>query len=226
MAVDTYGTKGQPQFLDGMPPAVAVDPSAVANYAALVGNFIVGTTAQRTANVVPGTSTAVWEGLNWWDTDLKVHFRRIGGAWLDASVKQHAEFFFSRSAITDSVITLFSTSVDSGNTNDTAFATISGTQGQTVTLVQAGIYAVDFYFQVAAAPTGRFAGTIQVSGTVPSPTGVIAQASSPSGENALSCSIACLRATANTPLLFSVQKTTGSTADVSSRIRITRIGNF
>lgn len=68
MTAETLGTKGQPHFSSAGAPQIDVDPSLVADYAALVGNHIVGTAAQRNAGVVPGTSTPVWVGLTWEDT--------------------------------------------------------------------------------------------------------------------------------------------------------------
>jgi len=83
MSADSYGTKGQPQFGANGAPAIDVDPSAVADYAALVGNHIVGTSAQRNANVVPNSSgKPVWEGLLWDDTTDLIVYRFTGGSWL------------------------------------------------------------------------------------------------------------------------------------------------
>ncbi|WP_223690117.1 hypothetical protein [Leifsonia poae] len=83
MSADRYGTKGQPQFDAVGAPAIDVDPSSVADYAATVGNHIVGTTAQRNANVVPGPSgKAVWDGLYWSDTTDGCTYKRIAGAWV------------------------------------------------------------------------------------------------------------------------------------------------
>lgn len=82
MALDSRGTKGQPQFSSSGVPAIDVDPSQVADYAAMVGNHIVGTTTQRLAAVVPGTSTPVWDELWWSDsTDGRV-YQRISGSWV------------------------------------------------------------------------------------------------------------------------------------------------
>lgn len=83
MAAETYGTKGQPHFSASGAPAIDVDPSSVADYAALVGNVIIGTAAQRTANVVPnGSGVAVWDGLFWEDTTDGFTYKRVAGAWV------------------------------------------------------------------------------------------------------------------------------------------------
>jgi hypothetical protein len=65
MAVDTYGSKGEPQFTDAGAPDLAVDANAVSKYAADYGNYRVGTTSQRSAETVAGR---VWPGLEWFDT--------------------------------------------------------------------------------------------------------------------------------------------------------------
>jgi hypothetical protein len=65
MAVDTYGSKGEPQFTDAGAPDLAVDDNAVSKYAADYGNYRVGTTSQRNADTVAGR---VWQGLQWLDT--------------------------------------------------------------------------------------------------------------------------------------------------------------
>jgi|GEM_PF-7016297 len=86
MAAETYGTKGNPQFSASGAPQVDVDPQQAGEYAAVVGNNIVGTTAQRTANVVPnGSGKAVWTGLRWFDSSLNAVFEYIGG-WVRRQV--------------------------------------------------------------------------------------------------------------------------------------------
>lgn len=82
MAAETYGDKGQPHFDANGSTAIDVDPTQVADYAALVGNYIIGTAAQRTANVVPGPSgKAVWDGLFWLDTTDGFLYKRVSGSW-------------------------------------------------------------------------------------------------------------------------------------------------
>jgi len=78
MAVDTWGAKNQPQFLDAGAPDIAVDPNAVADYAAKVGNRRVGTTAERTA----AAGADLWEGLIWHDTTDGIEYKRLSGAWV------------------------------------------------------------------------------------------------------------------------------------------------
>lgn len=64
MAVDSRGAKNEPQFSDSGAPDIGVDPSAVAEYAAKVGNRRVGSTAERLA----ATGADLWQGLEWYDT--------------------------------------------------------------------------------------------------------------------------------------------------------------
>lgn len=78
MASESSGPKDQPYFSSSGAPAIDVDPGLVADYAALVGNRKVLTTAQRLAL----TGKAVWDGLEVWDTDLKSLFVRDTGAWV------------------------------------------------------------------------------------------------------------------------------------------------
>lgn len=77
MAVDFLGAKRQPQFLDTGAPDIAVDDSAVANYAAEFGNHKIGTAAER------ATATAwAWPGLHWTDSDgLKSTYIFDGTGW-------------------------------------------------------------------------------------------------------------------------------------------------
>lgn len=83
MAAETYGTKGEPQFASSGAPAIDVDPTQVAVYAGTVGNHIVGTSTQRTANVVPGPSgKPVWEGCLWDDTTDSITYKYISGSWV------------------------------------------------------------------------------------------------------------------------------------------------
>lgn len=79
MAVDSTGTKNEPIFFANGSPEVDVDPTAVAAYAAKVGNRRVGTTAERTA----ATGKDVWEGLEWFDTDLDEVFIYLSGGWTE-----------------------------------------------------------------------------------------------------------------------------------------------
>lgn len=80
MAADGFGTKNQPTFLNTGAPDIAVDPTLVSNYAALVGNTKVLTTVQR--NALAGLD--VWEGLHVTDTTDNLLYRRVAGAWVIA----------------------------------------------------------------------------------------------------------------------------------------------
>jgi hypothetical protein len=81
MTVTSNGTKGEPQFTStGNNPTFAQDLSDVSTYAALVGNRKVGTAAARTAL----TGSAVWDGLEFAETDTGMVLLRVGGVWLPA----------------------------------------------------------------------------------------------------------------------------------------------
>lgn len=93
MAVDTYGTKGEPQFASGGAPAIDVDPTAVAAYAAMVGNRIADTNAKRTANVFPnGSGKPITDGVLWYETDTGDTYLRDQGAWVFVSTRGNLPF--------------------------------------------------------------------------------------------------------------------------------------
>lgn len=77
MAVDSTGTKNEPIFLATGAPEIDVDPTAVAAYAAKVGNRRSDTTALRLA----AAGKDVWEGLEWYDTDLDEVYIYTGAGW-------------------------------------------------------------------------------------------------------------------------------------------------
>lgn len=76
MSVTSTGAKNQPQYASsGNPPTFAADLTAAADYAALVGNRKVLTTAQRTAL----TGKDLWEGLEVYDIDLDIPYTYKSG---------------------------------------------------------------------------------------------------------------------------------------------------
>lgn len=83
MAVDGgYGPRGEPQYLDGGAPDLAVDQNTLAKYAANVGNRKAGTKAQREAAAGQSPAAGVWEGLEWQETDTGDTYVRRSGSWL------------------------------------------------------------------------------------------------------------------------------------------------
>lgn len=87
MAVDGgYGPKGYPKFDPNGAPEDWVDLEAVGQFAARVGNRMVGTKAEREAL---STSTTVegqmWNGLEFRETDTGHTYERVGGAWVRTS---------------------------------------------------------------------------------------------------------------------------------------------
>ena len=78
MASESTGAKGQPYFAASGAPQIDVDPGIVADYAALVGNRKIGTTAQRLAL----TGVEVWPDLHFGDTTNGNEYRRTStGSW-------------------------------------------------------------------------------------------------------------------------------------------------
>jgi hypothetical protein len=77
MAVDSRGSKGEPQFLDGGAPDLAVDANAISDYAAANGNYRVGTRSQRDTFTAAGSA---WVGLRWYDTTDASTYAYLGAA--------------------------------------------------------------------------------------------------------------------------------------------------
>ena len=171
-------------------------------------NLVTGQPAQHATVTADGTSGN--NGDYVWTT-----------AWTrPIPAMSHAEFTFNRSAIGDGTTTVFSTVTDAANSNDLVFATITGATGNTVTLPSSGVYSIDCAALVAAASTGPFSVSIVVSGVA------IAQSYTPSGTNTLSASASNFRAAAGAVVSISITKTTGGTADINSRVRVTRLASF
>lgn len=87
MAVDGgYGVKGFPKFDPLGAPDTAVDLQAVAEYAALVGNRMAGTRAERNAlSTLTTEPKQRWDGLEFHETDQGLDWRYVSGAWKGAS---------------------------------------------------------------------------------------------------------------------------------------------
>lgn len=84
MAVDSLGTKNQPQFDGGASSNLAADLTAIADYAAAVGNRKAGTHSARLAL----SGADVWEGLDYQETDTGTgggpgnRYTYASGAWV------------------------------------------------------------------------------------------------------------------------------------------------
>lgn len=87
MAVDGgYGVKGYPKFDPNGAPEDWVDLEAVGQYAALVGNRMAGTRAERNAlSSVTTEQKQRWDGLEFHETDTGLDWRYVSGAWRGAS---------------------------------------------------------------------------------------------------------------------------------------------
>jgi len=84
MTADSYGPKNQPRFDATKPPDLGVDETLVSEFAALVGNRKVGTTAERNSATTATSGKEVWEGLEWEDTTLGGTLVRRNGVWENA----------------------------------------------------------------------------------------------------------------------------------------------
>jgi len=75
MSVSSTGSKGEPQFEStGNAPTFAADLTATSDYAALVGNRIAGTSAERLA-------FDDWPGLAWHETDTDLEYEMTASGW-------------------------------------------------------------------------------------------------------------------------------------------------
>jgi hypothetical protein len=83
VAVQSYGTKGEPQFSDLAAPDIGVDPGEAAKYAGIVGNRVSDTNAKRIAGTIPGLSGKTpWVGLEWHETDTGLTYLRTASGWV------------------------------------------------------------------------------------------------------------------------------------------------
>ncbi len=73
------GPQNQPRFDINDDPDFAADPTAVSDYAAIVGNRKKGTAAQRQAL----SGSDVWAGLEFYETDTGFTFLYTGTAWIN-----------------------------------------------------------------------------------------------------------------------------------------------
>lgn len=96
MTADSYGPKNQPRFDATKPPDLGVDETLVSEFAALVGNRKVGTTAERNAATTASSGKEVWDGLEWEDTTLGICVVRRAGSWVPASPVK--EWVFARAS--------------------------------------------------------------------------------------------------------------------------------
>lgn len=78
--VYTPGPKGQPQVSTGGAVSAAADLTAVADYAARVGNRIVGTASQR-ATFAATYGVSPWDGLEFAEVDTGKEFVYLSGGW-------------------------------------------------------------------------------------------------------------------------------------------------
>jgi len=84
MAVTGNGTRGNPTFLStGNAPDFAADLGKVAEYAAIVGNKVVGTSAQRSSFNLGAGFTGPWESVDWVETDTGRTYRYTAGKWVE-----------------------------------------------------------------------------------------------------------------------------------------------
>lgn len=79
----TVGPKGQPQVSSASDFTPAADITAVADFAAAVGNRRVGTSAQRTALAGADLSS----GLEFYETDTAKTYIYAGAAWVQTPVR-------------------------------------------------------------------------------------------------------------------------------------------
>lgn len=158
------------------------------------------------------------------EKDTGLLMRWDGTDWVRAVDERykHAEFTFDRAVIGDGPANPFSIARDASRTNDQAFITPPapvGTAGNTLTVTADGLYHIDWLAAVGALTTGITEIQISIPGFT------LAQSSIPTGKNVLSAG-GVFYLTAGTVVSFVLTKTTGGTANVNTRIRVTRLGRF
>lgn len=83
-----FKSKGVPLFSSSGAFEDWVDLEKVGDYAARVGNRIVGTAAERTTLSASTTAEKQrWEGLEFYETDTKKTFLLVGGVWKRSDIK-------------------------------------------------------------------------------------------------------------------------------------------
>ena len=181
-----------------------------------------GSNAYRGTKAKRDLFTDATEGDLWQLTDdNKMLYVRLAGAWgLQAEIVKYAEFNFTRSTMTDGLINLFTTSVDTARTTDTTFATIPGTTGQIVTVTEAGIYAITFNGSLGAVATGRSIIGFSV------PTVGASRAGFVNGESVSTASEAAVRLAAGGVISFEVFKTVGGTSNFSGKVIVYKLASL
>lgn len=79
----TVNAKGLHTIVGNPAPSFRADLNDLAADINTVGNRKIGTTAQRNTATTAGF---VWEGLQWFDTDLGAQLVYVGGVWVDSRV--------------------------------------------------------------------------------------------------------------------------------------------
>ncbi len=154
MTASSFGPKGEPQFKDVDAPDVAVNPTQVAAYAALVGNRKAGTSADRKAL----TGVAVWPGLEYFETDTGSTFVYTAAGWINPDM-QFAQFTTRAGGVPDGGPYQAGTvTAVGGKTVGGGFATLANNK---ITLVP-GLYDITWTLKMnVAQPTTSRTGYVQ-----------------------------------------------------------------
>ncbi len=180
---------------------------------------LVGETAPNAASL---PTADLFVGRLVWVQDVKalyVNMTGLSSGWVRIPAVPHAEFQFDRTAIADGTVNLFNTSLITGRTTDNTFATISGSTGNQITLVSAGLYLLSWTVSLGAAATARSLATIS---TTAEP--LAGRGSTFAGEDTFTVTTQLLTTAANTLVNFVINKTVGGAFNITSVIKVTKVG--
>ncbi|WIA99753.1 hypothetical protein [Curtobacterium sp. MCBA15_012] len=215
MAQDSWGPKHQPQYSGNGVPADAADLSQIANFAALVGNRKVGTSADRAAL----GADEKWPGLEFYDTDTLASWLYVADAgggsagWINPSMR-FAQFSTLAAGVPDGGPFQQGTITKvSGKTAGGDFATLANNQ---ITLVP-GLYDITWTLKMnVQQPTTARTGYVQFE--VPGETEAFRTEYGPGGDTATAKgAFMLLQPAAPT---FTFYKQGGGTPSVTGTIRI------
>lgn len=224
---DSSGAKNQPQYAGTGVPADAADLSELGNYAAYVGNRKVGPTSNATTPSLGRTTATgadVWDGLEWFDTDLWVPFVRKGGAWVRQS-PSYREFTFQRLSVTDDALFFLTLTEVTAKASNPAFSYAyvnTGPDNGKLTL-EAGNYEGMAAVHMGAATSGTSFAQVRNTSVATDPIGraPVAYPADPYAVVPFS-----FRANGTDAIIFEGYKHTNSSTTLSGTLRLWKIGEL
>lgn len=206
---------GRPQFRDTDAPDIKLDPQQAADYAAEVGNRIVGTTAYLDGYPFKR------DGLAGYDTTRGSDVICRGGVW--RRVVSYREFTLSRATMSDNATFFQAMAEETSLDTEPAFAfTYTNTGGNHGLLTpQAGVYMVSVTAHPGGAATGPTFVQIRAAAQGVIGRGGVALNADPT----MTCS-SLFHTDGAEGFWVDIQKQTGGSSNGSGRLRIARIGDI